>query len=86
MEENLKKLQQEIERQKQELVDYMYRRTFQEILMNYSEYVNCKIDQKNKLKLLADLENHFVDLEEYEKCKIIVDVKNKILAKQKVDV
>lgn len=82
MEEHMDKMREEIQKQKLELVDHMYRRTFQEILLNYSEYINSKVDSKLKLRLLNSMEAHFVNLEEYEKCELILTVKNKILDKK----
>lgn len=84
MDEYMKKLKEEAQKQKAELVDHMYRRTFQEMLLNYTEYVESKVDSKLKLKLLNSMETYFVNLEEYEKCDVIVKVKNKI--NQKINV
>lgn len=83
MEEYMKKLKEEAQKQKELLVDHMYRKTFQEMLLNYNEYVESNVDSKLKLRLLNSMETYFVNLEEYEKCELIVRVKNRINEKSK---
>ena len=86
MEEILKKHQEEFEKAKTQMVDYMNRQIFQELLLHRDEYIGSNIDAKMKNKLLDELLQYFGDdnREEYEKCAVIVEIKKRVDDKNKI--
>lgn len=78
MDEYMNKIKEEAEKEKLEMIDFMYRKTFDNLLLFSNEYIESKINIKFKEKLLNGMEKYFVGLEEYEKCNDLIKIKNKI--------